>query len=159
MKLLTLLILVLFGAILTLSSLTHRWPEEVYEIKIFCSKLTLNTGARESHEQLHVEARFWNLRGIQYQDRWKFSGWLCVILPWGFDLYAVVGVSMAFTFLEFHLKMQIMDKINCKLMQTHFHCTFSLHIVALKNEIGRKKCEILTQKKYKSTTGTNPTVL
>ena len=39
------------------------------------------------------------------------------------------------------------------------HCTFSLHIVALKNEIGRKKCEILTQKKYKSTTGTNPTVL
>ena len=39
------------------------------------------------------------------------------------------------------------------------HCTFSLHIVALKNEIGRKKCEILTQKKYKSTTATNPTVL
>ena len=39
------------------------------------------------------------------------------------------------------------------------HCTFSLHIVALKNEIGRKKCEILAQKKYKSTIGTNPTGL
>ena len=31
--------------------------------------------------------------------------------------------------------------------------------VALKNEIGRNKCEILAQKKYKSTTATNPTVL
>ena len=41
----------------------------------------------------------------------------------------------------------------------HFHCTFSLQIVALKNEIGRNKCEILAQKKYKSTTATNPTVL
>ena len=31
--------------------------------------------------------------------------------------------------------------------------------VALKNEIERNKCEILAQKKYKSTTATNPTVL
>ena len=73
---------------------------------------------RESHEQLNVEARFWNLRGIQYQDRWKFSGCLCVILPWDLDLYAVVGNSMAFLFLKFHLKMQIMDEINCKLCKS-----------------------------------------
>ena len=39
------------------------------------------------------------------------------------------------------------------------HCTFSLQIVALKNEIGRNKCKILAQKKYKSTTATNPTEL
>ena len=31
--------------------------------------------------------------------------------------------------------------------------------VALKNEIERNKCKILAQKKYKSTTATNPTVL
>ena len=53
-----------------------------------------------------------------------------------------MGDGMTFIFHKSHLKIQIMDEINCKLMQTHFHCTFSLHIVALKNEIGRKKEEM-----------------
>ena len=28
-----------------------------------------NADREQSHEQPNVEARFWNLRGIQYQDR------------------------------------------------------------------------------------------
>ena len=49
-----------------------------------------------------------------YQDRWKFSGWLCVIRPWGLSVETVMGNSMAFIFHKSHLKMQIMEEINCK---------------------------------------------
>ena len=53
-----------------------------------------------------------------YQDRWKFSGWLYVIRPWGLSVETVMGNSMTFAFLTFHLKMQIMDEINCKLCKS-----------------------------------------
>ena len=65
-----------------------------------------------------VEATFWNLRRILIRTGESSVVDFYVIRPWGLSVETVMGNSMTFTFLTFHLKMQIMDEINCKLCKS-----------------------------------------
>ena len=65
-----------------------------------------------------VEATFWNLRRILIRTGESSVVDFYVIRPWGLSVETVMGNSMTFTFLTFHLKMQIMDEINYKLCKS-----------------------------------------